>query len=280
MALAQVDFFSKALMRTVTANIVVPADKFSFGPTGVPSLSVSDKPFKTLYLLHGIFGNYTDWVTKTRVQQLAEDRDLVVVMPSGDNGFYNDHADGSRYGEFIGTELVEFTRRMFNLSHKRADTFIGGLSMGGYGAIVNALRNPETFGSVVGLSSALTLGPQIEASTDDAPTIMGSRPYYESVFGPIEQIPGSENDYDALAERVAASKGPKPRFYLACGTEDALLPSNQAYATLLKKLGYELEYHEGPGNHTWAFWDEWIEKSFAWLPLDTAHAAVSSGNVQ
>ena len=128
MALIQADFFSKSLMRTVTINVIIPTDKAVFPGMAKPE----KKPLKTLYLLHGIFGNYTDWVTGTRLQSWAQDRGLCVVMPSGDNHFYVDNPESeSYYGKFIGEDLVEFTRDTFQLSDKREDTFIGGLSMGG-----------------------------------------------------------------------------------------------------------------------------------------------------
>ena len=157
MAIIQCNFFSKSLMRTVPIQVVLPTDKFTFGP----SAAAEEKPLKTLYLLHGIFGNYTDWVSGTRLQAWAQDRDLCVVMPSGDNSFYVDNRKTSAlYGSFISKDLVDFTRRSFPLSRKREDTFIGGLSMGGFGAIVNGLQNPDTFGYVVGLSSALILNQE------------------------------------------------------------------------------------------------------------------------
>ena len=76
MALIQCNFFSKALMRTVPIQVVLPTDKMVFPGQPQPE----EKPFKTLYLLHGIFGNYTDWVCGTRIQAWAQDRNLAVVM--------------------------------------------------------------------------------------------------------------------------------------------------------------------------------------------------------
>ena len=282
MALARVDFFSCALMRTVTMNAIVPADyaEISAGGRAVTRDVHEQQSFKTLYLLHGVYGNYTDWVTRTRIQELAEARNLTVIMPSGDNGFYNDHADGSRYGEFIGQELVSFSRKLFCLSDRREDTFIGGLSMGGYGAIVNALRNPETFDSVIALSSGLVGSRLDDLSDRDDIGILESRAFHEACLGPREHFAGSKNDYDALAARVADAGGVRPRFFMACGTEDSLLPANQTFRDHLRECGYDLEYHEGPGAHNWRFWDTWIEQALDWLPLDHAQAPISSGNVR
>ena len=145
MAIIEVNFISKCLMRVVTFNAIIPVDKF-----GPQAENAEQKPLKTLYLLHGIFGNYTDWVNGTRIQAWAEANDLAVIMPSGENRFYlDDEKSGELYGEFIGKELVEFTRKLFPLSDKREDTFIAGLSMGGYGAIRNGLKYAENFGCVI-----------------------------------------------------------------------------------------------------------------------------------
>ena len=151
------------------------------------------------------------------MQSWAQDRNLAVVMPSGDNSFYVDNPKASAYyGRFIGQELVDFTRRSFPLSTRREDTFLGGLSMGGFGAIVNGLQHPQTFGAVAALSSALILDSMLE-HTQYTDFLMTNKGYYESVFGELSQVRGGVNDYDALAEKVA--KEPvRPKFYLACGT--------------------------------------------------------------
>ena len=92
-------------MRTVTINAIIPVDK---------KLNQPNKKFKTLYLLHGIFGNYTDWVCGTRIQRWAQDHDLAVIMPSGENKFYVDNENSHEYySQFIGEELVSITRAMF-----------------------------------------------------------------------------------------------------------------------------------------------------------------------
>ena len=92
MALIQVNFLSEALMRTVPVQVILPVDKM-----GVPGSTVrEEKPFKTLYLLHGIFGNYTDWVSGTNIQRWAEERSLAVVMPSGDNMVYVGQKEGEK----------------------------------------------------------------------------------------------------------------------------------------------------------------------------------------
>ncbi|MBQ1641096.1 MAG: acetylesterase, partial [Lachnospiraceae bacterium] len=144
MALIQVNYLSKALFRTVPLNVILPVDRFDADTDRY--LNGPERKYKTLYLLHGLLGNYTDWVSQTRIQKWAEEKNLAVVMPSGDNAFYfNSRTPWNDYGTFIGQELVEITRRMFPLSDKREDTYIAGLSMGGFGALRNGIVYSDTF---------------------------------------------------------------------------------------------------------------------------------------
>ena len=271
MALIQVNFMSKALMRTVTVNVILPVDKFSL--THIQDNA--DKKYKTLYLLHGIFGNYTDWISGTNIQRLAEAKDLAVVMPSGENGFYLDQPiQGRLYATFIGDELVEITRRMFPLSRKKEDTFIGGLSMGGYGAIRNGLKYNDTFGAIIGLSSALHILEDVEANKNR------NIAYEESCFGDLKEAVASDKNPRVLIEQLATGdKAKLPRIFMACGTEDGLIDVNRVYRDLFKAKGFDITYHECKGNHNWDFWSKFIQTALEWLPLEHGRQGVNSGNV-
>ncbi|MBQ4089174.1 MAG: acetylesterase, partial [Clostridia bacterium] len=146
MALIQMDFRSETLKRAVTVNVILPMEKFK-------------APYPTLYLLHGLTDNCNGWLSYTRIRLWAEESGLAVVMPSGENSFYMDILvkDGclGDFGEYVGSELIQVTREAFPLSYKREDTFIAGLSMGGFGACRNALKYCETFGKAAILSGAL-----------------------------------------------------------------------------------------------------------------------------
>jgi S-formylglutathione hydrolase FrmB len=165
MALIQVNYFSNALVRIVPVNVVLPVDKVD---SKRHCYAFPQEPFKTLYLLHGMFGNYMDWITNTRVQRWAEERNLAVVMPSGDNMYYVDSLLAlNDCGSFVGEELPQVMRAMFPLSCRREDTFIAGLSMGGFGALRNGFKYAETFGRIAALSSALTvLDPTVPPSPE------------------------------------------------------------------------------------------------------------------
>lgn len=276
MALIQANFMSRSLMRTVPIQVILPVDKFSF----VGNLPHEKKTFKTLYLLHGIFGNYTDWTANTRIQRLAEEKNLAVVMPSGDNSFYVDHPQsGSMYGMFIGEELVEITRNMFPLSHKREDTFIGGLSMGGYGAVRNGLKYYHTFSHIITLSGALHI---LENPDNPQERIIPSEAFY---FGDIRESAKSDKNPRVLIQQLmhhiqTGDSVHFPRIFQACGTEDPLLTVNRTYRSIFLKNGIDLTYCEGTGSHDWDFWDTWIKKALDWLPLEDSVAGVNSGNIR
>lgn len=276
MALIQVNFLSSSLMRTVPVNVILPVDKLLL--PGMPKKE--NKPFKTMYLLHGIFGNYTDWVSGTNIQRWAEEKDLAVVMPSGDNMFYVDQKESHNcYGEFIGRELVDITRKMFPLSHKREDTFIAGLSMGGYGAIRNGLKYHDTFGYIAGLSSAIVVDG-IEQRTNDTPNFIERRDFAESIFGDLSKVEMSDLNPKWLVRKLCGEHTDLPRVYLACGTEDSLLEGNRKMRDYMKEAGMDVTYEEGPGAHEWDFWNRYIKKVIDWLPLEEdSLAGINSGNV-
>lgn len=270
MALIQVNYVSSALQRTVPLQVILPVDKLT--PDGqLPA----EKKFKTLYLLHGFLGNYTDWVSGTRIQRWAEERDLAVVMPSGDNAFYVDRpATGNCYGRFIGEELVEVTRRMFPLSRKREDTFIGGLSMGGFGAMRNGLKYHDTFSAVISFSGVLELLKVVPSSVSQRMNME----FEEGLFGNLDEAVASDKNPIWLARKLAGKAG-LPKIYLACGTEDQLITHSRNFRALLMECGFDVTYEESPGDHNWDFWDTYIKKAIDWLPLGEVSQGINSGNV-
>lgn len=268
MALLQVNYLSCALYRTVPLHVILPSDKIDYA-TGT-YLAKGEQKFKTLYLLHGLLGNYTDWVSGTRIQRWAEEKNLAVVMPSGDNSFYfKSRTPWNDYGTFIGKELVEVTRRMFPLSDKREDTFIAGLSMGGYGALRNGIVYSDTFGYVAGLSSAVHLFDNL---SEDANI---------GLFDNLEAASKTNQNPTVAVEEMLEQKRSIPKFYLACGRQDGLMPANEAFRDFLKGKGFDITWDEDPNaGHEWDFWDSQIKKVLDWLPLGEAKAGLSSGNVK
>lgn len=273
MALIQVNYLSKALFRTVPVNVILPSDKISFETLDYQGVPESGYP--TLYLLHGLLGNYTDWVSGTRVQRWAEDAGLAVVMPSGDNSFYiPGQVANADYGTFVGEELPRVMSDMFPLSRRREDTFIAGLSMGGYGALRNGMIHAETFSRIAAFSAGIHLF--------DSESFF-SIAHEESVFGDLKEAAKTDkNQHVALAhlkERVGRGEVEAPEFWMSCGTEDPLYKVNRKLYQEILDAGFKVDWDEEPCGHEWDFWDSQIKKVIDWLPLDATNATLGSGNV-
>ena len=215
---------------------------------------------KTLYLLHGMSDDEGTWMRRTSIERYAEEKGLAVVMPDGGLGWYTDMYRGLAWFKFISGELPALCRRFFPiLSDNREDTYIGGNSMGGYGALKCALRAPRTFSRVISLSGALDA-----ADTAINNTVPATRRYWEDVFGPAEDVSGSENDLFAAATALT-DPALRPRIYMWCGTEDFLYGQNIRMRDHLRALGYDLTYEESPGDHQWQYWDKKIAGALDWL---------------
>ncbi len=277
MAIMEANFFSNSLKRTTTVNVIIPTDKRTF-----LGEKQTRKEFPVLYLLHGIFGCHADWLRGTTVAKLADKYNLCVVMPAGENKFYADSSrSGDKFGTFISEELPEFIRNTFPVSHRREDTFLAGLSMGGFGACVNGLRAPETFGYIGMFSAAVDKKGILNAPVNEADTPFCTRAMYETMFDldDIRDFEGSPNDFEFLAKELKESGKPLPKIWMACGTEDFLIKPNNAYAKYLKELNYDVEYHTWKGIHDWVFWEECINRFIPWLPIEEGKEGISSGHV-
>jgi S-formylglutathione hydrolase FrmB len=203
MALLHAEMYFPSLHRSVPLQVILPVDKRN--PDGT---LIGPKKFKTLYLLHGLVGSCGDWVSHTRILRWAQQLELAVVMPSGDNSFYVDRpVTQNNYGQFIGQELVEMTRRMFPLSDKREDTFLAGLSMGGFGALRNGLKYYETFGYVASLSGAVDI-------LADCPADPGALAMGEALFGPAEEALASDKNPRVLIRQLGQAKKQDPTLAL------------------------------------------------------------------
>ncbi|MDQ0059079.1 alpha/beta hydrolase [Paenibacillus harenae] len=260
MAMMQISFFSECMKREVTLNALLPLDQ----PISPGREDAAGKPLKALYLLHGYCGSHTDWISFSRIRELSDRHRIAVFMPAGENRFYlDDEESDMRFGEYVGRELVEFTRRTFPISHERSDTFIGGFSMGGYGAIRNGLHYADRFGRIIALSSAI-LPYKIANIQPGYHNGIAGYGYYRSVFGDLSSLLGSDKDPEELVRRLKQGNGNMPHIYMACGTEDFLLDVNQRFHRYLKDEGIEHTYKETAGAHTWDFWNDRIGEALEW----------------
>ncbi len=261
MAFLDFHFFSETLGLTCAAHVLIPQGTVK--QIGMAGGGRREK-YPTLYLLHGLSDDHTIWMRRTSIERYAAERNIAVVMPAVGRSFYQDTASGAKYWTFVSEELPALCEQFFPLSGEREQRFAAGLSMGGYGALRLGLACPEKFAAAASLSGALDLARRLrEAGREGA---LMNRAEYTGIFGPELRGEGTDADLFFLAEKLAASAGPKPALYIACGTEDGLLGESRAFREHLSRLGLDAAYHESPGGHDWACWDAEIQRVLAWLP--------------
>jgi S-formylglutathione hydrolase FrmB len=238
MSFCQLHWFSNVIEKQVQTWVILPDG-------GKP-------PFAAFYLLHGRSDDHTTWMRRTRIEMYAAQYPMIIVMPDGFRGFYTDNDDGPAYAKYIGEELVDLIERTFPAKRSRGARAIGGLSMGGYGALRVGLGYPEKFASINSHSGVLLVG-----EWDSRPT-RGDE--HRRVFG--KNPAGSNHDLTALVKRVQKA-GRLPAIRIDCGTEDHLLDHNREYHRRLTELGVAHQYVEYPGGHSWDYWDIHIQEALA-----------------
>ena len=254
--LNEVHFFSESLGMHTSMNVILPQRRL------VDAQTRRKPKYRTLYLLHGYSDDHTAWQRWSSIERYVEGMNLAVVMPSGGLSFYTDMEHGGNYWRFISEEVPAVARDMFPLSSKRADNFVAGLSMGGYGAFKLALAHPDRFAAAASLSGSVDIRDTVKAH-DEADGEMWLARMHD-IFGDLRKVPGSKHDLYRLAEKAARS-AVKPSLYLCCGTEDPDYEINLNFCEHLRYLDFDLTYEEAQGGHDWVFWDSMIQNVLAWL---------------
>lgn len=239
MAFATVHYFSRALNKASTLNLIFPDDP------AVP------RPWSVFYLLHGLSDDQTIWVRRTSIERYVAGLPLVVVMPDGGRGFYTNAKEGPAYEDDLIKDVVALIDRTLPVKAERAGRAIGGLSMGGYGAIKNALKHHDMFASANSHSGAVGFLRDGERISKEAE--------FRRIFG--EDGRGGAEDPFALVEKI--DHGVLPALRLDCGTEDFLLKQNRDFHEHLRSLRIPHEYEEFPGAHEWSYWDKHIQEAIA-----------------
>lgn len=227
MAFCQLQWFSGVLSKQTTTWVLLPD-----GLNG---------PFSVFYLLHGLSDDHSIWLRRTRIEMYVAGKPMIVVMADGGRGFYTNHENGPKWAEHIGVELPAYIEKMFPAIAERRGRFIGGLSMGGYGALRIGLGFSDRFSSANSHSGAVLFG----SHSQDMPErvlIVGANPA------------GSDHDLLKLAKR-AKRNGTLPRLRIDCGVDDFLLEDNRSLHQSLLKMKVPHEYEEFPGEHSWDYWD-------------------------
>lgn len=233
MAVLTIELKSESLAKSTTVRVVLNQD--------------AKPPYPTFYLLHGLSDNESIWTRRTSIERYAEQYPFLIVMPDGGRAWYCDSRLG-HYETFITQELVTFIDKLFPTRKQAQYRAIGGLSMGGYGALKLGLKYPRVYGSISGHSSAVgflhTWGLNGETDIPEVPLI-------------ASDLDLKANDIYELAMKCPADT--HPHLYFDCGRDDFLYQENEAFARFLRKQKIPHTYRRFDGVHDWAYWDTHIQ---------------------
>jgi putative tributyrin esterase len=238
--LHDVTFHSAALNRNMQYRVVLPA------------VIAPGRRLPVVYLLHGGGGGFRDWTNDSDVARFAESG-LILLMPEGNSSYYTNAVDPpqDRYEDYIVDDLISEVESRFPVATGRSNRAIIGVSMGGFGAVNLALRHPDLFSFVGGISSAI----DVPRRAFSLKRWQQSR-HYDSIFG----SPGSQTrrDNDPFVLARTANPEAAPYFFLTCGEQEGLLPANREFAALLKARHFPSEFHTVAGGHDWNQWNAWL----------------------
>ena len=259
MSLMQFNFESEYLQGNTYVHVILPDKPRTQTPA---QFYRSEKKYKVLWLLHGTFGDCSDWIRKSNIELYACERDLIVVMPSALNTNYANWPEfsiGYNMYDFLTEELMPLIYGWLPASDKREDNFIAGLSMGGRGTCVYAFNHPEKFAGAAILSACPR---DIRWCKKNDPRM------YERLHAAAVALHGSdkgfmdsyENTWRLVNEK--ANDPGLPKLYFASGMDDHLYPSFVHFRKHAQKIGLKATFEEIPGyKHEWRFWDLTIQKA-------------------
>ncbi len=235
--------------KTYRANVVLPA-------TYAKQKKAS---FPVLYLLHGAYGHFSDWLAKTPdkqlVHRLADQYNLIIVMPEGETfGWYIDSPVNkeSQFETYITQEVIQKIDQTYRTIRDRKGRVITGLSMGGHGALYLSARHPDLFCAAGSMSGAVDINTaKWKLNPEDAKNTAAR---FEPILGPVGASPETYLANYMVLPLVDKLKANGLPLIIDCGVDDFLITSNRELHQRLVYNGTPHDYAERPGAHTWEYW--------------------------
>ncbi len=230
-----------------------------------PDYETSQRKYPVLYLLHGAGDDQTGWIQFGEVLHIADKAiregkatPMIIVMPdanTGRRGYFNDIRGDFNYEDFFFQELIPHIEKTYKAKSEKRFRGIAGLSMGGGGTLVYALRRPEMFAAACPLSAAVRVTtPEHLRERYNADGKISEEKLNEwykqyDILGMVEAMPDLK---DLESRRYMGNK--MVRFYIDCGDDDFLIEGNCMLHIAMTKKGYPHEFRVRDGGHTWEYW--------------------------
>jgi putative tributyrin esterase len=236
---------SVAMNKTYKAAVVLP-NSYAKGKSVYP----------VLYLLHGAYGHFNDWLSKTpdrnTVKNLADQYNIIIVMPEGETfSFYLDSPvnKGSQFETYITSEVIQKIDKTYRTINDKKGRVITGLSMGGHGALYLSAKHPDLFSAAGSMSGAVDMGTML--NRDSADQVMK---LIQPVFGNQSNNPDlyTQNAVIGMVDKIKTNK---LALIIDCGVDDFLIEPNRELHRRLVYSKVPHDYTERPGAHTWEYWE-------------------------
>lgn len=233
-----------------------------------PDYETSKRKYPVLYLLHGSGDDQAGWVQFGDVLQITDKAiesglatPMIIVMPdaqSGQKGYFNSFDGEWNYESFFFDEFVPFIEKKYRIRSEKRFRAIAGLSMGGGGAFIYALRHPEMFSSACPLSGVMgELSYDEFYKKNEAKLKDLRRETVYNYYSNHNALSIIKNQTDANLKSV--------KWYIDCGDDDFLFEGNSMVHVALKKRGIPHEYRVRDGSHNWTYWRSSLPKVLAFI---------------
>jgi enterochelin esterase-like enzyme len=229
-----------------------------------PCYETSHRSYPVLYLLHGAGDDQSGWIQFGEVMHIADKAimegkatPMIIVMPdanTGHRGYFN-HINGEwRYEDFFFQELMPYVENKYRIRKEKRYRAISGLSMGGGGTFMYALRRPDLFSSAAPLSAYV--GP---LTFEEARNIRFAGDPKAVSEKELRQYWERHNAISLINNWSAENKR-SVRWYIDCGDDDFLYEGNSLVHIAMKKNDIPHEFRIREGGHTWTYWRESLPK--------------------
>jgi S-formylglutathione hydrolase FrmB len=235
MAFFEFNALSVVMCGSFAARIFIPE---------MDKLKLDDSDHKTKYpvllLFHDSGGAAVDW-QRTPAERCAAEHGIFIIAPDVQHALGTDMLYGPKYETFISGELLAICRNLFPISANLADTWIGGVGTGAYGAVKTMMHHPEVFSKAISIDGILDMGAIIrKALAGEETGILHDAESLAAVFGDLKQFDGGDNDLLALSDLAVQNK-----FYFICREDHNHIDESITIKNKLKTAAKFIRIHSG-----------------------------------
>jgi S-formylglutathione hydrolase FrmB len=267
-------FYSPSVQLQLKYTVVLPAN-----------YQHSNQSYPVVYLLHGHTGNYTSWITYAKLPiELATQYNCIIILPDAGNSWYvnwtgQTDSKPHRWHDMVVKDLLPDAETKYRITNKKSERSIGGLSMGGYGALTIGLKNPHLFGFVFSSAGAIDFCQYIKEEfvkdtldwnspvlwSEDKKTVNSSHfsTWKERTpQGLVFKTPADADAFDPYSLLENTDSTLLPFIHIDCGNKDYHLKAAMRFTDALKKKTNKYSLLIMPGNHDVPYWEQAVKYTF------------------